>query len=92
MHNASSFELLIVVLFDLIALLNQNKDDPEESEQGKFHSVWIQKIWNSCISVVPNTYAWNSKNEIRQKDKRMQAEKSEYGKKESGHERKVLTA
>ena len=26
-------------------------------------------MWNSCTSVFPNTWAWDSKNEIRQTEK-----------------------
>ena len=47
----------LILRFNLTALHFQNKPMYSQSENSRFHSVWLWKIWNLCMSVPPNTYA-----------------------------------
>ena len=48
--------IIVIIVFNLIALANQSK--AKESEESKFHSVWLKKKWNSFTIIFSNTCAW----------------------------------
>ena len=37
------------------------------AKRGRYQSVWLQDMGNSCKSVFPNTHEWEQQDEIRQK-------------------------
>ena len=59
------------------------------SEKNMHHSEWLHEIGNSCMSVLPNTHAWEQQEWNRRKNgRRTWEERSEYGKKLNRQKRK----
>ena len=48
--SCQNLEFSLNPAFQMFSLLSQSKDN-------KFHSVLLLKMWNSCTSIFPNTWA-----------------------------------
>ena len=61
-----SMQLLLATLLLLIIILLQfhfnrrivNLKDHLVSRKSRYHTVWLQVMWNSCTSVSPSTCSW----------------------------------
>ena len=58
-----------LLLLKLILTANfRSKQESSRFAKNASTIAWLQEMWNSCMSVFPNTWCENSKNEIRQRN------------------------